>query len=337
MKILVSSHRFAPDIGGIETVGRLLCQEFIAAGHEVCVLTETPSPNGHDRYQIVRQPAPGDVLKWIRWADVVFHNNISLRHAWPLTVVRRPWVAAVHTWVARPEGTRDFRDRMKLTALSRADVISVSSHIANSLPFPSTVVPDPYDTEVFRMSDTSRQNDIVFVGRLVSDKGVDLLVRAIAQLRDAGITVQTRIIGEGPESSALKELARHLGVAGQVEFTGAMQPLELAAELCSSRMLVVPSRWSEPFGIVALEGLACGCAVVAADGGGLVEAIGNCGLLFRRGDADHLAEQIRRVMEGKYPAPEQTALQHHLKRHSPGKVAAEYLRIFGAAIGASRS
>jgi glycosyltransferase involved in cell wall biosynthesis len=61
-------------------------------------------------------------------------------------------------------------------------------------------------------------------------------------------------------------------------------------------IMVVPSRWREPFGLVALEGLACGCVVLASDGGGLPDAVGSAGLLFRRGEQADLQAQLGRLL-----------------------------------------
>jgi len=327
LKILVSSHRFAPDIGGIETVGRLLCREFVKQGHELCVLTESPGENDLP-YQVVRRPEAGELLKWSRWADVVFHNNISLKHAWPLMVLQKPWVAAVHVWISRPDGSRDVRDRMKLAALQRAGVISVSRCIAQSLPFPSQVVPDPYDRDVFYSNDSTLDTEVAFVGRLVSDKGVDLLLRALALLKGQGLRPSASIIGDGPERAPLAALAEELGIRSQVVFHGALPPDQVAESLRRSRIMVVPSRWIEPFGIVALEGLGCGCRVIAANGGGLEEAVGACGILFKRGDAEDLARCIAGVLSGRVDPPAPEAVQRHLQQHSPEKIAAHYLSIF---------
>jgi len=243
-------------------------------------------------------------------------------------VVGRPWVAAVHVWISRPDGTRACRDRMKLMALRRARVIAVSSILAKSLPFRSTVVPDPYDADIFQPSSGARDADVLFVGRLVSDKGADLLIRAISVLNENGRRVRAKIIGDGPERASLQELAEALRLGDQIIFCGSLSHDKLAGELARSKVLAVPSRWSEPFGIVALEGLACGCAVVASDGGGLEEALGGCGILFRRGDVIDLARQLSRALDGQFPAPDSQAMRDHLDRHSPQRIAAEYLRIF---------
>ena len=60
--------------------------------------------------------------------------------------------------------------------------------------------------------------------------------------------------------------------------------------------MVIPSRWREPFGVVALEGLACGCVVLASDGGGLPDAVGPAGLIFKRGVQDDLRNKLSTLL-----------------------------------------
>ena len=104
------------------------------------------------------------------------------------------------------------------------------------------------------------------------------------------------------------------------------------------RILVVPSRYNEPFGIVALEGIACGCVVVGSRGGGLKEAIGPCGDTFRNGDAADLARVLGRLL--RRPELDAEPLRQaagHLARHAGERVAAAYLREIEGAAGRGRS
>jgi glycogen(starch) synthase len=61
------------------------------------IVTETPGPSDGFPFRVVRQPGPGVLLRWVRWCEVYFHNSVSLRAAWPLLLVRRPWVVVHHT------------------------------------------------------------------------------------------------------------------------------------------------------------------------------------------------------------------------------------------------
>ena len=117
MKILLATHTFFPDIGGLETVARILGEQFIAAGHEVIVITHSMAKDEGDDAQfcfpVVRQPEPFKLLSLMRWCDVYFQNNVSLRTLWPLLIVHRPWVVSHQTWLTRTDGRTAWQDRLK--------------------------------------------------------------------------------------------------------------------------------------------------------------------------------------------------------------------------------
>ncbi len=98
------------------------------------------------------------------------------------------------------------------------------------------------------------------------------------------------------------------------------------------------SRFDEPFGIVALEGIACGCVVVGSEGGGLPEAIGPCGRTFKNGDAQDLARVLAELL--RHPEDDDTYLRHaekHLVSHRTDHVAAAHLRIFTEVVGRAKN
>ena len=321
MKILFSSHRFPPDIGGIEEVGFLLAREFTREGHEVIVVTQSGGGALFD-FEVRRRPKLSELPGLTRWSDVVFHNNVSLRTAWPLISIRRPWVVAHHTWIARVDGRRAAVDRLKLRAIRSARNIAVSRAIAATLGVPARVIANPYRDDLFRQTNEGpRGGDVIFLGRLVSDKGADLLLEALA-MNKRGAT----IVGDGPERVALEARARSLGL--KVKFAGALHGGELVAALNEHKLLAVPSRWEEPFGIVALEAMACGCVPVVARSGGLPESVGEAGVIFEKGDARALADTIEQLLgdDARLPAVRANA-GAHLTKHRPSVIAAQYLEV----------
>jgi glycosyltransferase involved in cell wall biosynthesis len=169
---------------------------------------------------------------------------------------------------------------------------------------------------------------LIFAGRLVSDKGADLLLEALGLLKTEGIRPSLTLVGSGPEELALRTQAKALSLQDQVHFAGVHCGPDLARLLQQHRILVVPSRWPEPFGIVALEGLACGCSVVASDQGGLPEAAGPCGITFPNGDAEALAQKIKAQLG--QPQPSSTLAATHLSRFTVESVTASYLERLGA-------
>ncbi len=321
MKLLLSSHAFHPSIGGIETASRLLAEEFVAAGHSVRVVTQTADSGERAfSFPLLRRPSPRALFAAVRWCDVFFHNNISLQTAWPLLVLRRPWVVTHQTWIPRA----GLVGKMKRFALRRACSVAISRAVARDCGGPCAIIPNPYQDDLFRLlPDVARDRELIFVGRLVSDKGADILLRALSLLAQNGRRARLTIAGSGPEDSRLRELARELGVTEQVTFSGALAGEPLVRALNAHRILVVPSRWAEPFGIVALEGIACGCFVIGSEEGGLPEAIGPCGATFPNGDAAALAAQIERAVS----VPPLHDARPHLARHRRGVVAAKYLAL----------
>lgn len=330
MKILFYSPAFLPHVGGLELNVANLAARFVAAGHEVTVVTRTRGrgPDGFP-FRVVRRPGPLELLRWTRWCDVFHQPNVSLRGLWPLLLVRRPWVVSHHSWYRRTDGHVAWQDRLKRRLLRHAAAsISVSQAIADDLATPSVVIPNPYRDDLFRLlPGVERTGELVFVGRLVSDKGVDVLLDALGRLASEGSRPRLTVVGDGPERPRLEEQAARLGIAGQVDFLGTRTSEELAEILNRHRILVVPSRYREPFGIVALEGIACGCVVVGSEGGGLKDAIGPCGETFRNGDAADLARVLGRRLG--HPEMDEECLRQaegHLARHKADRAAAAYLR-----------
>lgn len=334
MNILFCSFPFRPSIGGIETVSALLAEHFARQDHNVVLVTQTASGKGvaslfASPFRVVRRPSNAHLIELVRWADVVFHNNISLRFAWPLLAVRRPWVVAHHTWIPR----RGLVGRAKRWLLRYASNIAVSRSIANDLPVPCTVVPNPYADELFKsLTGLSRNAELLFVGRLVSDKGVDILIDALARLAQRGRRVRLTVIGDGPEATALKEQAARLGVVAQIEFVGRQTGKALVSAFNMHQVLVVPSTWEEPFGVVALEAMACGCVPLVARSGGLPEAVGAAGRVVPRGDPEALARAIEELLGNPAAlAAYRAQAPGHLARHERERIAHDYLEVIADA------
>lgn len=339
MRILISSHVFQPSVGGLETASRDFAREFVRQGHEVRLITQTPAKPAESAldaelpYPVIRMPSAATQLALARWCDVCFHNNISLPRVWPLLLVRRPWIVTHQVWI--PE--RGLAGRLKRLALRYATGISISTAVAEHLSTPSTVIPNPYDDSTFQVRPAiAREQDLVFVGRLVSDKGVDVLLRALAMLGPQGLKPSLSIIGSGSEEAALKALTVSLGLSSQVSFLGPRRGVALAEALNAHRIAVIPSLWKEPFGIVALETIACGCVPVGSEGGGLKDAIGPCGLTFPNGDVAALAGALALLLRD----PERMqalrlAAELHLRRHKLEFVARQYLHIFNQCLAGS--
>jgi len=235
---------------------------------------------------------------------------------------------ALQTWLRSPAGHRRAVDRFKQALLFSANkVVSISQAIRDDSFGGSTVIGNPYRSDLFRKDQgVEREHAIVFLGRLVSDKGVDILLRSFADLRSPHWRLT--IIGSGPELSTLQRLTAELGITPSVDFLGAIQGEPLLRELNRHELMVIPSRWREPFGVVALEGLACGCVVLASDGGGLPDAVGPAGLLFKRGDQADLTRQLQLLLrDGDLRARLRSQAPSHLARFQEDQVCSHYLEL----------
>lgn len=179
--------------------------------------------------------------------------------------------------------------------LRRADAALVASSAlggwAKEVAGVETVVaPMPLDiSRVPPPSPVPADGPVLAVGRLVPEKGFDVLIRAVA-----GADMALVLVGGGSERAALAALASSVGA--RVDFRGAVPPAELAEWYRRARVVAVPSR-REGFGLVAAEALAAGRAVVASRAGGLSDIVvpGRTGLLVPAGDVEALTAALRDV------------------------------------------
>lgn len=141
---------------------------------------------------------------------------------------------------------------------------------------------------------------VLFAGNLIYAKGVDLILRAAAELHGQGIAFRLKFVGDGPDRPALERLASELGLTTVVEWAGTRTYDQMPAEFRAASIFVLASRGARGEGLplTVVEALLSGCAVVATPAGGVPELIidGETGLLARDQDASHLARQLSRVL-----------------------------------------
>lgn len=336
MDIVIHSHSFAPSVGGMETLASLLATHLHRQGHRVKVLTETLCEREDDiqSYPVLRTPSFRERIHVIRECDVFFQVGLSLHGLLPF-ILARPnlWVVSHHTWCRPLPGSRahwPLLERFKLFLARWAKNTYCSDAVRRHIGLPGVAIGNPYDDTVFHLNETTeRSRDVIFVGRLVSDKGANILLEALALLKQSGMTVTATIVGQGPEDLTLRNQAESLGIEGWVQFAGVLQGASLAECYRTHQLVVIPSLWPEPSGIVALEGLGCGCLAVASNGGGLPEVVNGCGLTFTNGNAIELAECIRRLLtDGELKQTLSNAISGHLNHHRAAVVAAKYAEHF---------
>lgn len=179
-----------------------------------------------------------------------------------------------------------------------------TEHVAKRIALPRTEVifhgiPSPSKgcDCAFRNNNSVDSLCFAYVGRLVTEKGVPVLLRAASRIEKQGFNFRLKIVGDGPERQNLEALSERLGVGRRTEFMGAL-PAETAADaIRDATAIIVPSVCEETAGLVAIEQMIRGRLVIASDIGGLAELVGDTGLKFPAGDADALALCMKSVLE----------------------------------------
>jgi hypothetical protein len=156
------------------------------------------------------------------------------------------------------------------------------------------------------------------VAKLYPRKGIDILLESISKLGPKIHDVCFAIAGDGPEEHALQQRARELGIEQRVVFLGDIENKDIPALMKTCEFFVLPSR-SEPFGIVFLEAMTFGKAIVATNVGGIPEFVvdGFNGLLVPSEDSDALAEKIELCIENQ-------AVRERLGRNGRSVVETQY-------------
>jgi glycosyltransferase involved in cell wall biosynthesis len=161
-------------------------------------------------------------------------------------------------------------------------------------------IPNGIDVDLIKQAeaiDLPGDPKILYVGRLVDLKGVDVLLRAFASLVKDLPSAHLFLVGDGPSKTYLKHLAWKLRIDDRVVFEGFKPTMEVYRYYKSVNVLVLPS-YIENFSLSLLEGMASKTPVVVSDAEGNLEIVsnGDNGLVFRRGDHRMLCQQIRLIV-----------------------------------------
>jgi len=252
-------------------------------------------------------PAFGSELRRAEADLIILHEP----NPWALLsyAVTRPDVPLAiwyHSDVVRPALQYAlFYAPMAKVAYSRAERIIVSSptlgeHAQALKPYRDRVRVIPFGIDPAEWSTATTEREIsapfvLFAGRHVPYKGVDVLLRALATL-----TIPAVIVGDGPSRAGWETLARELGVSDRVRFEGEVSSARLRALMHACSVFVLPSvTRAEAFGYVQLEAMACGTPVVSTDvasGVSWVNQHERTGLVVPAGDARALANALSTLM-----------------------------------------
>jgi glycosyltransferase involved in cell wall biosynthesis len=178
----------------------------------------------------------------------------------------------------------------------------------------------------------SREGVVIgYIGRLVPEKGVDVLLEAIAPLRGPW---ELRILGSGPDQERLEKMAQWLGISPRVTFDTPIPSTQLPYYYSGLDVLVLPSRtmsnWKEQFGRVLIEAMACQVVVVGARSGAIPEVVGEAGLTFTEGDPAELRGQLQTLLDDPNLRLELAAggRQRVLDHYTQAQVAARTVEVY---------
>ena len=330
MRILLHSHSFHPVVGGVETIAVTLAEQLHKMGHEVTVVTETPdkAPSSFP-FQVLRCPSVWQKWNLARSVDIIHANGTSLVMVPYAALVGTPFVWTHNGYQAScvdglgwsesgptpmepwPSIWHYFNELgpmagaklgfklilRRLVAQHFAYNVAATHWVARRQPLPNQQVaytPYPLGRFAESVSDIEPQYDFIFVGRLVSEKGIETLIRAMAIVHQSQALAGTKlaIVGDGLLSTQLKELVKSLGLDAWIHFLGTLRGADLSRAIRSAPIGIVPSAYEEPMGGIALELLASGRCVIVSERGGMAECVGAAGVCFENGNPLDLADKM---------------------------------------------
>lgn len=328
MRIVHWTEGFWPFIGGIETFLHHLVAVQRRAGDDVLVLTNRvldslPEQQDYDGVEVQRKPftratATNDVLALGRivretaallraFRADVNHVHLNGRVPWLHLLTREaapaPCVVTLHTPAANmslppavlqrilqsADGVAAVSDATRREWTGSFDCLREKAVVVwNGVPWPSLEPGAP----------TFDPITLLCLGRLDPLKGFHVALRAFANLAERWPAARLVIAGDGPDRENLQQLTSELGLQARVDFSGWVAPEQVPAAMSAATIVLMPSRWEEPFGLVAVEAAQMGRPVIASAVGGLPEIVVDhqTGLLVPRDDPAALAAAIESLL-----------------------------------------
>jgi glycosyltransferase involved in cell wall biosynthesis len=366
MKILLYSYAFLPSLGGIETVSATIAENLVKLGHQVTVVTETADENKITfAYNVVRQPSIWERIRLVKSHDLVHANGASMSLFFYSELLSKPfiwthggyqlscvdglgWVdgepAPLTPWQSvkfhsKQSGVKFATIQAIKLYLRRwvgqrvAANVAITNWVATRQPLKNqTVIYNPFPLDKFYSisQNMPKEYHFVYVGRLVSEKGVPDLIKAFAMLQNNNQHQYTlAIVGDGNWKEKLIALSQTLGVSASVHFLGRQSGDALYQIVAKSIIAVVPSVWEEPMGGVAIEMMAAGKNIIVSQNGGLYESTGNTALVFDNGNSVQLMERMQTlVQDSNLQANQLQNYASHLQNFDPKKLTQQYVKLY---------
>lgn len=329
MRILFWCEIFLPHVGGVEILVSQLAQALVREGHACGILTnrhaaDLPDREDHHGAEIHRI----DFIQAIQSRDPRRLHQLcgqvreirdrvapDLHHvflAGPLVMLlqmtnRDPALPVVTALQAPLESVlqgggstlRLLRESAVVIAANRVLFAGVPAAVPETAAtirlLPNSVHPPDIPPAAFPWTPPM----LLGLGRLVPEKGFDVALRALALLPARWSQVRMMIVGDGSDRARLESLCVALGLGDRVEFCGGVPNSEVPAMVNRATLVLVPSRWQEPFGIVCLEAAMMERAVVASQVGGVPEVVedGVSGTLVEPDRPEALAHGITALLD----------------------------------------
>ncbi len=294
--------------GGIERVVDLLDRELVRRGHDVILLASGGSESSGRLIPLTKTPIAVDGRD-IEPEELTRRKEEAARRAAALLVDVQPHVVLNHSWrllnhldspmfpvlttVHYPLDTGPYRATFLARAQRTYVSISLSQQRAvESLRFAGNVY-NGVDLDTLPFS-SEPDSYLAFLGRVSPDKGLDIAIR-VAQAVGAPLKIAAKI--DRAQRPWFDTVVAPLLRRGGAEMVGELNTRERAALLGGATALLHPSRWSEPFGLAAVEAMACGTPVLALRRGAADEVISNGRTGFVVDVEDELVGMVARVAE----------------------------------------
>jgi glycosyltransferase involved in cell wall biosynthesis len=182
--------------------------------------------------------------------------------------------------------------------------VSITDHVSLRLALPRSRtiyygIEDAGPRVMENQIGTEKPLHLAFLGRLVSEKGLPVLFRAVQHLEQEGVAFQLTVMGDGPQRSSLEQLAKEMRISHRVTFTGEMNRQQVDKALRDTDVVIMPSLCEETAGLAAIEQMMSGGAVIVSDIAGLAEVVGEAGLKFAPGNSDELYSCLKLVAKDR--------------------------------------
>ena len=271
-------------------------------------------PNGLLFFEPTKSPCPGHFMAKRHAKCLECNRGVGLLQTsrmWLLTFFRR-WLC--NRARANVAVSCHVRERLQLL-----NSIVIYHGIADTMQQVETVTYEPSFPLCF-----------AYVGRLVSEKGLDALVEAATMAKHCGLDFRLKFVGDGPERKHLENLVAERYLQDDVLFTGFVTGDELHRTVGEVAVMVMPSRWEETAGLSAIEQMMRGRLVICSDIGGLSEVVDGVGLKFVPGDSASLFALLRRTVENPGIVEElgKKARERALRFFSSDRMIREHIELY---------